>query len=851
MEWYCREDLLEDLQGDLHESFHRRCNKGHRWPGLIYSIDVVKFVRAYTIKPIKPPGMQISNLLGNNLKTSYRYIRKDRLFSGINVFGLAISMSVGLFVINLISEIRSYDNFHQNKSEIYRVISRYDYGDGRIFDLGTSSPYMSQALDDYHDLYKHKALLNDRFSGLANTGERQLPIDGLYATPEFLNIFSFPLLSGNDISVLDEPYSIILTEEMSHRLFSGEDPVGASIDIDEKTYTVKGIIENPPYNSHIQFNSLISFGTYEIEQQDDEQFTAPSNVFRNYIYLQIDDPKNVERVEDAISSINRVGDEILEDRSIRSELQPLKDIFTGEELSNQIGNHMPSYILFILAGLALLVILVACFNYTNLSLARSLRRTKEIGVRKVTGASRANLFFQFSVESILIALIALVVALPFYYVVRKQMLEVQQGDPVVELNLTIPVIIYFVLFSLVIGFVAGLLPSAALSKLNITRILKFDQAPKIWSAISLRKIFVFIQFSFSLIFILITIFAWKQYRHLLNFDLGFSTDRIVNVDLQRQEADILAQELSYLPDITHISKAQYQPNTGRMHVTYARFNSTMDSSRVHINSVDENYLPLHEHKFIAGRNFLKYSERSDDVIVNETLLKHFQLGAPNESLGSLLTVDGEDRKIVGVVQDFHHSNLGEPIEPYVFSYDPALFGLLNLKVSSDDMVETMASIDRVWKKLDPIYPLQASFYDEQISQNYEMLTILIKCIGFVAFLTIIVAGLGLLGMSVYNVQTRIKEIGVRKVLGATPFQIVRKLTGSYMIIVLSAIIASTLITYFIINNVVLTDLPDYAPMGAVEILLSVGIVLIVSSLILGLQSYRASQINPAVTLKSE
>ena len=842
---------MEDLQGDLYESYHRRRKKGHRWPGLIYWIDVLKFIRAYTIKPIKLPGMKMLNLLENNLKTSYRYIRKDRLFSGINVFGLAISMSVGLFVINLISEIRSYDNFHQNGSEIYRIISRYDYGDGRIFDLATTSPYMSQALDEYQDLFKGKALLNDRFSGLADTGEKQLPIDGLYASSEFLNIFSFPLLAGNDISVLNEPYSIILTEEMSQRLFNAEDPLGESIDIDDKTYTVKGVVEDPPYNSHIQFKSLISFATYEIEQQDDEQFTAPSNVFRNYIYLQIEDPKNLDRIEDAISSINKVGDEILEDRTIKSELQPLRNIFTGEELSNQIGNHMPGYILFILAGLALLVVLVACFNYTNLSLARSLRRTKEIGVRKVTGASRANLFFQFSVESILIALIALVVALPFYYVVRKQMLEVQQGDPIVELNLTIPVIIYFILFSVFIGFVAGLLPSAALSRLNITRILKFNQAPKVWSAISLRKIFVFIQFSFSLIFILITIFAWKQYRHLLNFDLGFSTEQIVNVDLQRQEAEILAQELSYLPEITQISKAQYQPNTGRIHITYARFNSTTDSSRVHINSVDENYLPLHEHKFIAGRNFLKYGERSDDVIVNETLLKHFQLGAPDESLGSLLTVDGEDRKIVGVVQDFHHSNLGEPIEPYVFSYDPALFGSLNLKVSSDDMVETMAGVERVWKKLEPNYPLQASFYDEQISQNYEMLTILIKCIGFVAFLMIIVAGLGLLGMSVYNVQTRIKEIGVRKVLGATPFQIVKKLTGSYIIIVLSAIIVSTLITYFIINNVVLADLPDYAPMGILEIVLSVGIVLTVSTLILGLQSYKASQINPAVTLKSE
>ncbi len=795
--------------------------------------------------------MQIFNLLGNNLKTSYRYIRKDRLFSGINVFGLAISMSIGLFVINLISEIRSYDHFHQNGSEIYRIISRYDYGDGRKFDLATSSPYMAHALDEYNDLFKHKALLQDRFGGLADTGEKQLPIDGLYATSEFLNIFTFPLLQGNDLSVLDDPYSIILTKETGRRLFNRDDPMGKSIDIDGKSYVVKGIIENPPYNSHIQFNSLISYSTYELEQQDDEQFSAPSNVFRNYIYLQIDDPNDIARLEDAISSINKAGDEILEDRSIKSELQPLKDIFTGEELSNQIGNHMPSYILFILAGLALLVILVACFNYTNLSLARSLRRTKEIGVRKVTGASRANLFFQFSVESILIALIALVVALPFYYLVRQQMLEVQQSDPLVELNLTVPVIISFILFSVTIGFVAGLLPSTALSRLNITRILKFNQAPKVWSAISLRKVLVFIQFSFSLIFILITLFAWKQYRHLLNFDLGFNTDHIVNVDLQRQDADILAQELSYLPEVTAISKAQYQPNTGRIHITYARFNSTSDSSRVHINSVDEHYLSLHEYTIISGRDFLDYGERSDDVIVNETLLRHFQIGAPEESLGTLLTVDGEDRKIVGVVQDFRHSNLGEPIEPYVFSYDPSLFGSLNLKISSKDMVETMAGLEAVWKKLEPNYPLEASFYDEQISQNYEMLSILIKCIGFVAFLTIIVAGLGLLGMSVYNVQTRIKEIGVRKVLGATPFQIISKLTGSYMIIVLSAIVVSTLVTYFIINNVVLIDLPDYAPMGIVEILLSVGIVLAVSSLILGLQSYKASQINPAITLKSE
>jgi ABC-type antimicrobial peptide transport system permease subunit len=862
LSWYCRPALLEDLQGDLNEYFERNLKaKGPKKARLIYWLDVLKFFRLYTVR--KPDFINLFIhwvMIGSYLKTSRRSLVRNKLFSAINIIGLAVSISVGLLVIAFVADLRSYDDFHEKKDRIYRVITTYQPPEQPSIGLASTSVKVGKRIREAVTGIEDVVIMRNAFGGDATVGEKMVPLDGLWADALFFKVFSFPLLEGDPTTVLKEPYSLVLTEKTAKKLFGDVNPVGKSVKFDTLTYKVTGLLKDVPKLSHLQFDALASFSTMDAQlARKDPNFYSWENIWQNYVYIVLPPNKDPQTVQTALDKLNKQENARLAGKktAISVSLQPLKEIALGPRLDNQIGPNMIPIVVWILVGLAFVIILSACFNYTNLSIARSLRRSREVGIRKIIGALKSHVLGQFMAESVIIALLALIFSFALFLFLRREFMAL---DPFIErlvsLELSIQVILYFIALAVVVGLAAGFLPALFFSRINPVQVLKDVSALKVFRRITMRKALIVIQYTLSLIFITTTLIGYNQYRSFLVFDLGYNTENILNIQLQGNKGDVLKKELAQIPAVNDISKSMMITSLGSVFGSSMKYTNPQDSALVWLNEVDEHYLPVHKHKLLAGTNFTLRPKKGEEVevIVNEQVLKRFNIAQrnPQKALGEQVKVDGQKLTIVGVLKDFHYGTVEKKIEPVMFRYwTDESGGYLNVKLTSTDLPATMASIEDAWQRIDKIHPLNAKFYDDQIEEAYRQFSVMLKVIGFITFLAICIASLGLFGMVVFTTETRLKEISIRKVLGASESGLLYLLSKSFLTLLFVAMLVALPATYFFFEKVVLTNFAYHQPIGLGELLTSVVIVMLLACLLIGSQTIKAARRNPANVLKNE
>ncbi|MEP2026696.1 MAG: ABC transporter permease [Reichenbachiella sp.] len=852
LEWYCREDLLEDLQGDLYEYYDRNLEKGKRRANLIFILDVLKFFRSYTFKKLKNKYKMNSYMLFKNyFKTSIRSLARNRLFSFINIIGLAISMSVGLVVITMIIEVQHFDNFHDDGDQIYRVVNTRIRANGEVMDMASTSYFISDKLDEY-DGYQAKTTLYKSFGGDANADGKKLVLSGLWASNGFFDVFTFPMIEGDPRTALAESNSLVLTETTAKKIYGDASAMGKILRVNEVDYLVKGIMKDPPANSHIKFESLASFNTLVNLSKDDPNWGKSKNMWRTYIYLKVPTESAYNQLSQSINQICETENERIAPEKITARLQPLSDIFTGSPLGNQIGPTVPTMATVVFAILPLIILLTACFNYTNLSIARSLRRSTEVGIRRVIGATRGNIFAQFVVESVIIALMALVVSLFLFVPLRAQFLVMLDGDGV-SLPINAMVILWFVGFAVFAGIIASLIPAATLSKFQALTVLRSTASVKIFAGMTLRKVLLVAQFSISTILILMTIILNKQYHHAMNYDLGFSTEQIINIELQGNNHQVLKSAFAQVSDVKSISKSRDIVHSVRTSTAYGKYTNPEDSTSIHYNFIDENYLINHQFNLLAGENFKSRPDSTKEqfVIVNQKLLERFEMDGELNALGEKIEIEDQWLTIIGVVEDFNHAVLFTAIEPYAFRYKPTEYEYLNLLVETKDYMATIDNLEAVWSQIDELHPFSATFYDEHIENTYAVFEMLIKIVAFLALLAISIAAMGLFGMSVYAVETKIKEISIRKVMGATAFKLVYILSKGYVWLLIIASLIATPLTYFLVNEVILPEFAYLTPMTIWDVLGGLMVVFFIGLVMVGFQTYRAAQTNPADTLRNE
>ena len=860
LRWYCRPDLLEDLQGDLNEYFERNLKaKGLKQARLIYCLDALKFFRIYTIR--KPDFLNLFIhwiMIGSYLKTSRRSLVRNKLFSFINIFGLAVSMSVGLLVIAFITDLRSYDDFQTKKDRIYRIITTDKAVEQPVMNLASTSVKASKKIKEMILGIDDITLLRREFSGDAKVNEETIvPMTALWADQSFFNVFTFPIVQGDPVTALKEPYSLVLTEKTAKKLFGEADALGKVVRFDTLNYTVTGVVKDIPKLSHLRFDALVSFATIEGQKANAEEFRSWENIYSNYVYLVLPENANRQTIQTNLDKLSAVENAAIKNRKITLSLQPMADIALGTHHANEIGPNITPLVIWILGGLAFVVILSACFNYTNLSIARSLRRSREVGVRKIIGALRSHVLGQFMAESVIIALLALVFSFGLFLFLRTQFLDLNPFiENLVSLELSPRIILYFTALATVVGLAAGFLPALFFSRINALQVIKDASSIQVFRHVSLRKALIVIQYTISLVFIAATLIGYNQYRSFLSFDLGFTTENILNIRMQGNKSDLLKKELGEIPAVTAIAKSQIITSLGSLSGTTMKYKNPLDSTRVWLNFVDEHHLPLHHHKFIAGKNFTTRPVKGaeTEVIVNEQVLKRFTIahGNPAKALGERLVMDGMKLAIVGVLKDFHYGTMENKIEPMVFRYyTQESGGYLNVRIASTDLPATMASIDNAWRKIDKVHPLDAKFYDDQIQEAYSQFSVMVKVIGFIAFLAICIASLGLFGMVVFTTETRLKEISIRKVLGASEESLIYLLSKGFLGLLAVATVVALPATYFFFDKVVLVNFAYHQPIGLSDLLIGVGIVMLLAFLLIGSQTLKAARKNPAKVLKSE
>ncbi len=786
------------------------------------------------------------------IKTSGRGMLRNKLFSTINIIGLAVSMSVGLIMIAFISDLFSYDQFHEKKQRIYRVIT---HNDG--MDLASTSVNVGMEIRENLPEVEDITILRRGFGGEASIDETVLPLGGLWADESFLTVFSFPMLQGNPATALKEPYSLVLTEKSANKLFGTTEALGKSVRFDTSTYIVTGVLKDIPKLSHLRFEALGSFSTVELQKPEtDGGFMSWGSVYMNFVYIVLPENSDLKSLQANLDRLCQ-NENKARDSNITFSFQPITKIVVGKRLVNQAGPVINSVALWILGGLAMVVILSACFNYTNLSIARSLRRSREVGIRKVIGALRSHVFGQFVTESVIISLMALCIAFVLFLLLRPQFRSLHSFiDDLVTLELSPELIIPFILLAVVMGVAAGVLPALFFSRINASRVLKDVSSLQLFRHVNIRKALIIRQYVFSLIFITTTTIGYTQYKSFISFDLGFNTANILNINLKGNKANLLKKELSTIPEIEGTSQSLVVMSLGNIYGGQLKYKTKDDSASIWLNYIDENFIPLHSHRLIAGRNFSAKSENAEEseVIINEQLLRRFNIADndPLEALGEEITIDRKNLTIVGIVKDFHYETVEDNIEPMAFRYFTNKdYGYINVKVTSDNWPATFASLEKAWRKVDKVHALDAKFYDDQIEQAYSAFSMMIKVIGFLAFLAVCISSMGLFGMVVYTTETRLKEISIRKVLGASERKLIFLLCKSFLFLLgISALIALPA-TYFFFDKVILAQFAYHQPIGVTEMVVGLGGVVAIAFAMLGSQTLRVARSNPAHVLKNE
>jgi putative ABC transport system permease protein len=866
--WFCKDEVLENVQGDLHEIYQKRVvMMGPRKAKLLFIRDVIGLLRPRLIKKFQ--GDHQANQFGvfkNNFKTSVRSIKHNVLFSAINVVGLAISMSVGILMIVLLSELHSFDDFHEKKNSIYRVTtSRKALFQGEAEHFASAPHYIADQLEAQVPSVEQILVLDRTLTGDLKNEDKGMPLAGYYATASFFDVLTFKLKKGNPKTALGEPGAIVLTESAARKLFGDSDPLDKTITVDAnpdfRTGKITGIIEDPPINSHLDFEALVSMKTMEnsLDPRRRNFKNNPGMYTQSYVYLVLTESADAEDIESTMAAM--MADHNAQSAPNRLSLQPMRE-FVTRDAGLQPGPSFSKQKIDVMISLTIVVLLSASFNYTNLSFVRALRRSKEISVRKITGATRLHIFSQFITEAILLSTIALVIGVGLFYLIKPEFLSLRNltagGRSMFVLDIVPIHLFYFFLFALVIGCLAGFFPAIFLSKLKASAL--FNDASKIkvflLSGVSARQSLITFQIVLSIGLIMCTVMVHKQYKYVLNYDLGYDTDNIVNINIKGDYVDLLENEYSKIAEVIETSRSSLVLGTRIMIPADAMSADRSDTVMFSCSYVDSKYLDMHGFELIAGTGFTPLTKRESqgNIIVNERFLKELNLGSPQQAIGKQIWYFDEVKlEIQGVVKDFVSKSL-DAEAPEAFGFLNGAGdgnGILGVKVSGNELLATMEKLERSYKNLDPVHPFEAAFYDDQIAKTYENSKTTYTIVSFLAFLAISISTLGLLGIAVFTIETRMKEICIRKVLGAGISNLMLLLSRSFLMIITIAATIAIPVSFYIVDGLILNEFLYRTEIGLLEMLSGLIIVLFIGALMVGWQVRTAAVQNPADLLRDE
>ncbi len=801
-------------------------------------------------------------------KTAARFLTKNTAFSLINMLGLAIGIAASLMIFQYVQFELSYDNFHDDADNIYRIREdRFSQGELAEQMATACNPLGHELKPAFPEVLEYTVLSDYQLEGIMTYGEHNFKIKrGYFASPDFFKVFSYELLQGDPETALTEPNTMVISESLAKKFFGDEEAIGKIMEFGNRSHLkITGVFKDVPENTHLKFDMLISLVTMVNTYGKWVEDSWWVDIALTYVKLAPGtNPDEFERkVNEYVQ--NRLGKELEErGQDMKLYLKPLQSIhlysnYPGEAEVNGDGNAV--YFLMIIS---ILILIIAWVNYINLSSARSLERAREVGMRKVSGASKKQLLTQFLAESLLLNILAAIIAVAIVEIAYPSFSKLTGLEVNIQLWSS-P--LFWIIFSLVIiagGILSGLYPAFVLSTFKPIAVLKGKQNGQS-RGVTFRRVLIIFQFVISIILIAGTLTVYKQVHHLQDQSLGFYTQQTLILDgavkfdstwTERQKS--FKHELLGNPAISKVCASYFVPGDEvwftngyiKVHNNDSKVSRTL--SVIHI---DDDYMNFYDFKFLAGRNFIE-GNRNDFLchILNRKGAELLGYNNPEDAIDQELETPNWNmtKKIVGVIENFHQESPKKKVAPTIFTYfpHPRFAKKYSVKLQTDSIQKTIAFIEGKWKQLFPGNTFEYTFLDKHFKEQYKSEMRFGRTFGVFALLAIIIAGFGLFALSMYFAIRRTREIAVRKVHGASLRHIFILLSQEYLKLFVIAALISFPVSYIIMNNW-LQNFANRIGFGYWFFVFPALILVIIIVLAVVYQVSRAARTNPAEALKFE
>ena len=805
-------------------------------------------------------------MLKNYFKITLRNITRNKMYSGLNIVGLAIGLACCILILLYVHDELSYDRFHDNAESIYRVVPTFTTSERTMY-LATNAHVQGPMLkDEFPEVLEYVRFTGSRervieYENISFSEERFV-----YTDESVFEVFSFDMILGNPKEALVNPNTIVLTEEMAEKYFGSDDPMGKSLKVNySDLFTVTGVIKNIPSASHLKPDFLASFSTMGLKPSTNINNDLLNQV-NYYTYLLFREGTDYRVMEQKFTDdINRRIGAMLKQLggTAELELQPLTKIYlhSDRELeSEQLGDV--TYV-WLFSGIGIFILLLACLNFMNLSTARSANRAKEVGLRKVVGAQKSQLVRQFLGESLILtfisfifAVILVLISMPFFRNIS--------GKDILMNSLTNPTILAgFVGLFLIIGLIGGSYPAFFLSAFRPVEVIQGTLKRGAKSSV-LRIVLVSFQFAVSIILIIGTFTVNTQLKFVRSKNLGYDKDHVITMLMRnaetQQKYEAIKETIQRNPNVISVSASSTSPlGTNDFSAHHAVGKPEDQINMFWSQMVDENYINTYKMEIVRGRNFSKDfpSDKEQSIIINEAAVKKlgWQDDPTSQKIERYTGQNLSQRRpynVVGVVKDYHYQSLHEEIQPMILYYTSPYsnFSLISVRVLPENVQETITFLETTWAQFDSQYPFEYTFVDDQYDALYRTEVRLGKLFSYFTTLAILIGCLGLFGLTSFTTEQRTKEIGIRKVLGASVQSIIYMLVRDFTKWVFIAVIVAWPVGYLVMNKW-LNNFAYRANLGVWIFLSSALLALVISIVTVSYQSTKAALANPANSIRTE
>ena len=795
-------------------------------------------------------------MIKNYFKIAFRNLWRHKGFSVINIIGLAVGMAACFLIFMYLRFELSYDKFNTNFSSIYRLNTDIR-SPNEILHWSSASPPMGPSLQqDFPEVKANARLFGAGF--LVKGNNKKFQENNIsFTDPAIFKIFTFPFIKGDPDKALVNPFSVVLTAKTAKKYFGSTDVLGKALTLDGKRLvTVTGVISDVPLNSHFNFDMLISSSTMEKMKLIDMNEWGN---FSNNTYLLIPDAAAAATLQAKLPGflIRHISEDKRKNGGYDYQLfvEPLREVYMDTFRGAPInGNRTNTYIF---AIVAIFILLIACINFINLTTARASERAKEVGIRKVIGAAKKQLTIQFLGESVIICLISFFVAF-ILCLLLLPLFNQLAGKTISESIFEHGYILYLLVIAIMIGFLAGIYPALILTNFSITSVIKgrFSSSVK---GVLLRKGLVVAQFTIAIVLIVGTIVVYRQLSFMRNQSLGFKMNQMLVIDFSGDSLiqgmrESIKNELRQVPGVLSASGSSNSPGSGNsVAATSAETRSgNMQLMNMNLYDVDYDFIPQYGMKIVAGRAFSTAfaTDSTQAFVINESTVKALGYTTANDAVGKNFNQWGRKGKIIGVIKDFHFESLAQTVKPLNLRINPRNIGLLTLTIKGGDIPNTIAAVKAKWERVAPERPFSYYFLDDNFNKQYATEDRFGKLFMYFAVLAILISCLGLLGLASYSTLQRTREIGIRKVLGASVGGIVNMLSKDFLKLVIIAALIAFPLAWFGMHS----WLKDFAYRINIAwwIFVTAGLLaMLIAVATVSFQARRAALTNPVKSLRSE